>query len=32
MGAGSFAAVDDTCAYWSTHDGIFSVIKSYRPK
>lgn len=30
MGAGGFASVDDTCAYWSTRDGIFSAIKSYR--
>jgi hypothetical protein len=32
MGEASYAAVDDTCAYWSTRDGIFSVIKSYRAK
>lgn len=32
MGAGGFAAVDETCAYWSTTDGIFSAIKSYRAK
>ena len=30
MGAGSFAAVDETCAYWSTSAGIFSATKSYR--
>jgi hypothetical protein len=29
MGAGGFATVDETCAYWSTHQGIFSAIKSY---
>jgi hypothetical protein len=29
MGSGSYVAVDGTCAYWSTTDGISSAIKSY---
>ena len=29
MGEGSFAAVDDTCAYWSTSAGVFKALKSY---
>jgi hypothetical protein len=29
MGPGTYVAIDDTCAYWSTSDGISSVIKSY---
>jgi hypothetical protein len=28
MGAGTYAAVDDTCVYYSTPDGIFSMAKT----
>jgi hypothetical protein len=31
MGLGSYVTVDDTCAYWSTVDGISSAVKSYTP-
>jgi hypothetical protein len=31
MGAGTFAAVDDACVYWSTPLGISSVAKNYTP-
>ena len=31
MGTGSFVAVDDSCAYWSTSAGISSAAKSYAP-
>jgi hypothetical protein len=29
MGPGTYVAVDDSCAYWSTTRGIFSSLKSY---
>jgi hypothetical protein len=27
----SYVAVDDTCVYYSTMDGIFSLVKTYEP-
>jgi hypothetical protein len=30
MGSGSFVAVDDSCAYWSTLEGIFSASKAWQ--
>jgi hypothetical protein len=29
MGTGSFVAVDESCAYWSTTEGISNAAKSY---
>ncbi|MGO9834728.1 MAG: hypothetical protein ACLP1X_10960 [Polyangiaceae bacterium] len=29
MANGAYAAVDDTCVYYSTQSGIFSVVKTY---